>query len=120
MIQSYPWYIADWRNSETRLSLNLAERGLYRELLDYCYMEGNLPADRELLVSIAGANGKQTRYCLEAVMKLFVLKDGPNGSRYHHPKVDEVREKLFCYHEQKKHAGIKSGQARRERTFNGR
>lgn len=120
MIQSYPWYIADWRNSETRLSLSLAARGLYRELLDYCYMEGSLPPNRELLETIAGANGKQTRFNLEAVLKLFVLKDGPNGPRYYHSKVDEVREKLFSYHKQRKHAGVKSGQSRRERAFNER
>ncbi len=120
MIQSYPWYIADWRNSETRLGLSLAARGLYRELLDYCYMEGSLPANREQLVSIAGADGKQTRYCLDAVLKLFVLKEGTNGPRYHHIKVDEVRSKLLLYHEQKAHAGVKSGQSRRERAFNER
>ena len=120
MIQSYPWYIADWRNSETRLNLSLAARGLYRELLDYCYMEGSLPTERELLESIAGADGKQTRYCLDTVLKLFVLKEGANGNRYHHPKVDEVRDKLFSYHEQRRHAGVKSGQSRRDRALNGR
>ena len=116
MIQSYPWYIADWRNSETRLSLTLAQRGLYREFLDYCYLEGSMPANREQLESIAGATGKQTRYNLEAVLNLFVLKDG----RYHHAKVDEVLPRLIAYHEQKKHAGAKSGNARRERMLNAR
>jgi hypothetical protein len=28
---SYPWYVADWRNSEARVRLSLAERGLFRE-----------------------------------------------------------------------------------------
>jgi len=32
-IKSYPWYLDDWFASETRASFNLAERGLYREML---------------------------------------------------------------------------------------
>jgi uncharacterized protein YdaU (DUF1376 family) len=119
LLHSYPWYIADWRESETRQKLSLAERGLYRELLDYCYAEGNLPANRKLLGSIAGATGKQLRYNLEAVLKLFDLKETANGPRYFHKKVDEVRSKLLNYHQKQAHAGVLSGQARRERTLNG-
>ena len=50
--------------------------------------------------------------------------DSTNGcskkDRLIHPKVNEVRAKLEVYHEQKRHAGAKSGQARRERSMNGR
>jgi uncharacterized protein YdaU (DUF1376 family) len=139
MIQSYPWYIADWRESETRLSLTLSQRGLYRELLDYCYMEGSLPEDRKILLSIAGATAEaEIEHCQSTGMELSehslrtararlghdlstvlaLFEHRPSTGRYHHQKVDEVIPKLLSYHEQKKHAGAKSGQARRERALN--
>lgn len=139
MLSSYPWYIADWRNSETRLSLTLLQRGLYRELLDYCYLEGSLPDDRKRLLQIAGVTyeseadldqittdsqashalkSARTRlgHSLNRVLSLFT--HDPITGRYHHAKVDEVMTKLVSYHEQKRHAGAKSGQARRERALN--
>ena len=139
MFQSYPWYIADWRASETRLSLTLAQRGLYRELLDYCYMEGSLPEDRKMLLKIAGCSVEAEAehlvstgealpehclstaralagHCLSTVLALF--EHCPSTHRYHHRKVDEVCRKLLIYHEQKKNAGVKSGQSRRERALN--
>src|ERR1035437_5906376 len=118
MFQSYPWYIADWRTSETRLSLNLAERGLYRELLDYCYLEGSLPEDRDRIKLISGADGHDFARAWNKVRSLFELVSTPNGNRFVHPKVNDVRAKLFTYHEQKKHAGVKSGQSRRQRALN--
>lgn len=118
MIQSYPWYIADWRESETRLMLSLAERGLYRELLDYCYLEGSFPADESKIKLISSADGHEFARAWKSVRSLFELVSMPDGDRFVHSKVNEVRVKLFAYHEQKKHAGVKSGQTRRERSLN--
>lgn len=44
-IKSYPWYLDDWFASETRASFNLAERGLYREML---------VADDHLIIELPG------------------------------------------------------------------
>ena len=120
VIQSYPWYIADWRDSETRISLTLAERGLYRELLDYCYLEGSLPADRDRIKLLSASDGHEFARAWNTVQHLFELVSTPDGKRFVHRKVNEVRSKLQAYHEQKKHAGAKSGQARRDRSVNGR
>lgn len=114
MIQSYPWYIADWRESETRISLSLAERGLYRELLDYCYLEGSLPKDQTRLSRLAGCSPKEFAQSWGSVSKLF----DEDGDRLTHRKVNEVKAKVLKYHEQKKHAGAASGRSRRERSLN--
>ena len=114
--QSYPWYIADWRESETRIRLSLAERALYRELLDYCYLEGSIPTDHVQLSRIAGCSVSEITHHFKVVRDLFYAKDG----RLAHAKVDEVRAKLETYHKQKKHAGAASGRARRQRALNGR
>ncbi len=120
MIQSYPWYIADWRESETRIRLSLAERALYREMLDYCYLEGSLPADHTQLSRITGCSVAEVKRHIVSVECLFHRA----GERLTHDKVDEVRAKLATYHEQKRHAGARSGQTRRqraiERKLNGR
>lgn len=141
MIQSYPWYIADWRQSETVARMTLSQKGLYRELLDYCYLEGSIPDDRRLLLKIAGCNMEaEAEHCvstgealpehslrtararlghdLSTVLALF--EHNVSTHRFHHSKVEEVRTKVLSYHEQKRHAGAKSGQARRERSLNGR
>ena len=40
----YRWYAGDWLGSPTRLDMSLAERGMYRDLLDWHYAEGSIPA----------------------------------------------------------------------------
>ena len=141
VLQSYPWYIADWRESETRRRLTLLERSLYRELLDYCYLEGSLPDNRKMLLEIAGCSAEAEAehlvstgealpehslrtarallgHSLSTVLALFEHCESTH--RYRHPKVEEVRPKLLSYHEQKRHAGTLSGQSRRERALNSR
>ncbi len=113
MIQSYPWYIADWRESETRIRLSLAERALYREMLDYCYLEGSLPSDPVQLSRICGCSVADVRRHFEVVSSLF----SKNGDRLTHSKVTEVRAKLDAYHKQKAHAGAASGRTRRQRAI---
>ncbi len=109
MIHSYPWYIADWRDSETRLNLTLEERALYRELLDFCYLERSLPVDERKLARIANCSDAEFTRCWTQVKPLFNELNG----RYFHPKVTEVLGKLDGYKEQKRLAGIASGERRR-------
>lgn len=114
MIQSYPWYIADWRESETRIRLSLAERGLYREMLDYCYLEGSVPTDPMQLSRITCCSVVDIKRHLPVVASLFTLE----SDRFVHAKVNEVRAKLDSYHKQRAHAGAASGRSRRERSLN--
>lgn len=127
MIHSYPWYPQDWRGSETRMRLTLAERSIYRDLLDHCWEQGSLPTDERVLAGIAGATVKEFKQCWPAVSTKFEERDG----RFYNSKVDEKRPELERWHEQKRNAGLKSGETRRkknadkkgtevERTLNGR
>ena len=44
--KSYIWYTKDWKADERVFNLSLAERGLYRELIDLCYAQQNrVPID---------------------------------------------------------------------------
>ena len=90
-IKSYPWYLDDWFASETRASLNLAERGLYRELLDLCWYHGSLPTDLKMLRKLTQIEPNSFRKATGKVLACFhILDDG----RYHHPKVDANRNRL--------------------------
>lgn len=113
---SYPWYIADWRNSKARLLLNLEERAAYRELLDFCYDERTLPTDERALARIVNCSDEEFQRVWLNVQKLFNETNG----RYRHPKVDQVLAKLDGYREQKRAAGRASGERRRNGKGNGK
>ncbi len=95
MIHSYPWYPKDWRGSETRMRLTLAGRSIYRDLLDHCWEEGSLPTDHRILAGIAGSADLATA-------------------------IREKRPEVERWHEQKRNAGLKSAEAKRQRNGNGR
>lgn len=109
MIASYPWYIEDWRGSQSRINLNLEERALYRELLDFCYIERSLPTNERSLARIANCSDDEFSRAWPNVQLLF----NRLNDRYHHPKVDQVLAKLDGYREQKSLAGRASGERRR-------
>lgn len=47
------WYVTDYRASRNANRLTWQERGLYRELLDECWIEGCIPDDLPRLAEIA-------------------------------------------------------------------
>lgn len=50
----YRWYVADYRASRAVQRMDYIVRGLYRELLDECWVEGAIPDDAEKLADICG------------------------------------------------------------------
>ena len=87
MLNSYPWYISDWRDSETRLAMSAAARGIYRELLDYCWLEGSLPTDSDTLVKLSAVTKREFTVHWPRIKQCFKEVDG----RLHNTKVDEKR-----------------------------
>jgi uncharacterized protein YdaU (DUF1376 family) len=49
----HKWYHSTWLASLTRAQLDLAARGLYRDLLDFHYQERGIPDNRDMLIRIA-------------------------------------------------------------------
>ena len=60
VIHSYPWYPHDWFMSETRLAADLPARAIYRDLLDFNYEHGSIPADAKA----------QARICLCSIAEI--------------------------------------------------
>jgi uncharacterized protein YdaU (DUF1376 family) len=114
-VHSYPWYISDWRESETRIEMNLEQRGLYRELLDYCYREGTLPDDPRKLAIIAGCTEQEFERAWPAVSDKFTRTD---DHRLQHHRVNQILPELERWHEQRRKAGQVSGLSRRKKKAN--
>lgn len=109
-MHSYPWYIADWKNSETRIALTMAERGLYRELLDHCYTEGSIPDDERKLAGIAACPINELRKLWPQVKQCFSCNGEPG--RLQHKRVNEVLYKLESWNESRRKGGQQRQQKR--------
>lgn len=110
MIHSFPFYIADWRESESILRLDLAARGLYLEMLVLTYWKADLPVDEQLLASMCRVSRREFAATWPKIKHLFVEVDG----RYHHEKVDEIRPRLESWRESRIEAGRKGGSSKRQ------
>lgn len=115
-LHSFPWYPDDWYGKETWLLMSCEERGIYRELLDHCYQEGSLPNSEAILQRRTSATDEEWQRSSGKPLAQFREVDGC----LRHHKVDEIRERLLGWREQKSEAGKRSVQARRQRTLNGR
>ena len=108
-VHHFPAYISNWRDSETRMRLNAAERGVFWELIFYCYKEGSLPADETTLCKIADVPELVFSETWPNVRKSFQFK----GGRWHNRKVDEVLPGIERKYEQKRKAGEASAQRKK-------
>ena len=69
-VKSYP---DRWLTSETRLTMNLAERGALRDLQDYCCSHnGSIPAETSLLARILGITESEMESVWPRVSKEFI------------------------------------------------
>lgn len=50
----YKWFWQDWRANRKVQRMSYVERGLYRELLDECWVEGSIPNNISELADICG------------------------------------------------------------------
>ena len=116
-LSSYPWYFEDWICSETRSSMTFTERGIYRDLLDFCWYYGSLPGDEKTLKKVLLMTGKGPQRGLKSALNKFVLRE---DGRYHHPKVDEKRNSLVELSLARGKAGRKGGLAKAENVARAR
>lgn len=66
-----PWFHGDWQGSHRVRKLTLAERGLYRELLDLVWREGSVPDDMEEVAHLIGARFSEVRPAWDAARSLL-------------------------------------------------
>lgn len=67
---AYQWYPKDILSSERVAFLTLAEEGAYRRAMDYCWLQGSIPADPAKLSVLIGK--KCTPKTAAAIIHLFI------------------------------------------------
>ena len=94
--------------------MNLAERGAYRDLLDYHYAEGSIPADPKTLAGLLAVSQSE----LEAVWPTVSQKFKPHPSkpeRLVNAKANEVIAETEAYRRQQSANGSKGGRPRKKK-----
>ena len=72
----YKWFWQDWRANRKIQRMSYIERGLYRELLDECWVEGSIPNDIGELADICGCPVDVMTDAWQVLSGCFVLIDG--------------------------------------------
>ena len=73
----YKWFWQDWRANRKIQRMSYVERGLYRELLDECWVEGCIPNDIKELADICGCPEQVMADAWQVLGSCFeLLEDG--------------------------------------------
>lgn len=110
----YRWDVEQWRSSETNLRLTSAGRGIYRELIDYCWMHGSIPAEVPTLTTISKATQREFSAVWPIINGCFTEVEG----RLHHWKVDAERPSLVARIKQAREAGASGGRSKAHAVAN--
>lgn len=84
-----PWDIDRWRISDSREEFSLAERGLYREMLDYQWQKGSVPEEVGKLARVTGSTVEEITPLLPAVLSKF---DRVKGGRLVNRDMDAIKQ----------------------------
>lgn len=104
----YEWSVSRWRASETRAQLDSAGRGIYREILDLCYVQGSIPKDRVVLAGQCGCLPEELERIWPTIARHF-YQDRKLESRLRNKVSDVVRKNFFKHIGTQKVNGRKGG-----------
>lgn len=105
----YPWYWRRWAGSRRVLRMTLAERGLYRELLDQCWNVGSVPDDPDEVAELVFGAPAETANAWPAVRRMFARRD---DGRLYYPEMSELRQRQLDRYDAAVESGRKGGLAR--------
>ncbi len=98
---AFQWYPRDILSSARVQELSLEEEGAYRRLLDFCWLNGSIPADPERCARLIG---KGASTCIaSAVQKLFT-PHADDPTLLIHDRLEKEREKQEANRNKKKAA----------------
>ncbi len=108
----YRWYVADFRASRAVQRLDYIQRGLYRELLDECWVEGAIPDDIEKLADICGCPIGVMAEAWPAIRQRFAPLSGLDGAYLTKPRLESERTEMDKLRTVRALAGAKGGKAK--------
>jgi len=106
------WYVTDYRASRRVQRLSWQERGIYRELLDECWVEGSIPDDPEKLAEIADCPRGVMAEAWPNIRPLFKPIDGLDGMYMTSPRLEAERSDDDAFRVKRANAGRKGGLAK--------
>lgn len=104
----YKWYWQDWRANRKVQRMSFIERGLYRELLDECWIEGSIPNDIDELADICGCPTQTMADAWQVLSKCFDI----DGGRCTNEKLESMRTDMDKLRIKKSEAGRTGGLAK--------
>jgi uncharacterized protein YdaU (DUF1376 family) len=110
------WYVTDYRASRRVQRLTWQERGIYRELLDECWVEGCIPDDPEKLAEIADCPVGVMAEAWPKIKALFRPVDGLDGMYLTSPRLEAERSEDDAFRVTRANAGRKGGLAKASRA----
>ena len=87
---AFQWYPKDILSSVRVAEMSLAEEGAYRRLIDFCWLNGSIPADPIRASRVVGKGC--TREITEAVLPMFT-PDPNDPTRLIHDRLEEERRR---------------------------
>ena len=110
---AFQFYPNDWLASPTVLLMTPAQEGAYIRLLCYCWAEENssLPDDDNQL-AILSRLGEQAFNTSSSVFRKLVVPHPTESGRLTNMRLLNERKRMDDIREQRRAAGVKSGQAR--------
>src|SRR5436190_2785442 len=86
------WSVTDWRSDEMFLQLDNREQGIYRNLIDECWMRGFISSD---LTTLAQISREPVEYFTGLWAKIsYKFHPVESGHRLIHPRLEEDRTRL--------------------------
>lgn len=110
------WYVTDYRASRRVQRLSWQERGIYRELLDECWIEGSVPDDIDRLAEIAGCPTGVMAEAWKNLRPMFAPIEGMDGMYLTSRRLESERSDDDAFRVNKSHAGRLGGLAKASRA----
>jgi uncharacterized protein YdaU (DUF1376 family) len=109
---AYQWYVRDWMSDEAVRLMTYEQRGILRELLDHQWLERSIPADVKQLARLLGMPAAKFQRVWPPIAEKFV---DIGGGRLQNERLERSRTRLQEFRENKRQAGLKSAEVRREK-----
>jgi hypothetical protein len=105
---AFQWYPADYLADMRVRMLSWASRGLYVDLLCYCWREGWIPSDSSAIAQLTGCHDSAT---VEPCLALFEV-DPSDPARLVSKRLNEEREKQAAHRKERSESGARGARKR--------
>ena len=106
---AYMWSVPDWRTDEMYTELDNREQGIYRNLIDECWIRGSIDSNPEVLAKICREPLDYFIEVLAKICKKFQRIQG--GKRLISPRLEQDRRRLML------NAKFNKNRARKSQLF---